>query len=52
MTSALMPSSLSPSPFGALFSSYELDSPYDEMFDRTGLARQHCHALFEELRAA
>src|SRR6476661_8947463 len=52
MTAALMPSSLSPSPFGALFSSYELDSPYDEMFERTGRARLHCHALFEELRAA
>ena len=52
MTAALMPSSLSPSPFGALFSSYELDSPYDEMFERTGRARVHCHALFEELRAA
>jgi uncharacterized circularly permuted ATP-grasp superfamily protein len=43
---------LSPSPFGALFSSYEIDAPYDEMFERTGQARFHCDALFDELRAA
>jgi uncharacterized circularly permuted ATP-grasp superfamily protein len=43
---------LSPSPFGALFSSYEIDAPYDEMFERTGQARLHCDALFDELRAA
>ena len=43
---------LSPSPFGALFSSYDLDAVYDEMFDQTGRARMHCNALFDELRAA
>ena len=44
--------SLSPSPFGALFSSYDLDAVYDEMFDPAGRARAHCNALFDELRAA
>ena len=44
--------SLSPSPFGALFSSYDLDAVYDEMFDPAGRARVHCNALFDELRAA
>jgi uncharacterized circularly permuted ATP-grasp superfamily protein len=47
-----MPSSLSPSPFGALFSSYDLDGGYDEMFEPTGRARAHCHSLFDELRVA
>jgi uncharacterized circularly permuted ATP-grasp superfamily protein len=42
----------SPSPFGALFSSYQLDAAYDEMFDRTGQARPHCRALYENLLAA
>ena len=42
----------SPSPFGALFSSYQLDAAYDEMFDRPGQARPHCRALFEDLLAA
>jgi uncharacterized circularly permuted ATP-grasp superfamily protein len=42
----------SPSPFGALFSSYQLDGAYDEMFDRTGQARPHCRALYENLLAA
>jgi uncharacterized circularly permuted ATP-grasp superfamily protein len=44
---------LSPSPFAALFSSYDLDATtYDEMFEPTGRARAHCHSLFDELRAA
>src|SRR6266567_1064796 len=47
-----MPSPVLPSPFGALFSSYDLDAVYDEMFDATGRARAHCHSLFDELRAA
>jgi uncharacterized circularly permuted ATP-grasp superfamily protein len=46
------PPSLSPSPFAALFSSYDLDAAYDEMFEPTGRARVHCHSLFDELRAA
>src|SRR5689334_4311814 len=49
---ASVASSLSPSPFGALFSTYDIEAPYDEMFERTGRARLHCHALFDELRAA
>src|SRR6266853_1754921 len=47
-----MPSPVSPSPFAALFSSYELGAVYDEMFEPTGRARVHCHSLFDELRAA
>src|SRR3954465_1423227 len=47
-----MPSTVSPSPFGALFSSYDLGAVYDEMFDTAGRARVHCHSLFDELRAA
>src|SRR6266480_2077089 len=47
-----MPSSVSPSPFGALFASYNLDAVYDEMFEPTGRARPHSQALFDELRAA
>src|SRR5215471_17981192 len=47
-----VPFSLSPSPFGALFSTYDLDASYDEMFDPAGLARAHCQPLFDELRAA
>src|SRR3954465_11435567 len=43
---------LSPSPFGALFSSYDLDGAYDEMFDAAGRARPHCASLFENLRPA
>jgi uncharacterized circularly permuted ATP-grasp superfamily protein len=43
---------VSPSPFAALFSSYDLGGAYDEMFDSTGRARVHCHSLFDELRAA
>jgi uncharacterized circularly permuted ATP-grasp superfamily protein len=43
---------VSPSPFAALFSSYDLGGAYDEMFDEAGRARLHCHALFDELRAA
>jgi uncharacterized circularly permuted ATP-grasp superfamily protein len=45
-------SSLLPSPFGALFSTYDLDGSYDEMFAPAGPARAHCQALFDELRAA
>jgi uncharacterized circularly permuted ATP-grasp superfamily protein len=50
----VVPSSPSspPSPFGALFSSYDLEAPYDEMFEPTGRARAHCRSLFDELRAA
>src|SRR4051812_37488321 len=36
-----------PSPFGALFSSYQLDSAYDEMFEPSGHAREHCRPLYE-----
>jgi uncharacterized circularly permuted ATP-grasp superfamily protein len=42
----------SPSPFGALFSGYDLEVAYDEMFEPTGRARPHCGPLFEDLRAA
>ena len=49
---SVVPSPLSPSPFGALFSSYDLDGPYDEMFETAGRARAHCRALYDELRAA
>lgn len=52
MVFTTVPSSLSPSPFGALFSTYDLDASYDEMFDGAGLARAHCQALFDELRTA
>jgi len=45
-------SSSSSSPFGALFASYELAAPYDEMFDAAGRPRGHCRPLFEDLRAA
>jgi uncharacterized circularly permuted ATP-grasp superfamily protein len=48
----VVPTSSSPSPFGALFSSYDLATPYDEMFEPTGRARTHCGPLFDELRAA
>ena len=52
MVFTAVPSSLSPSPFGALFSTYDLDASYDEMFDPAGFARAHCQPLFDELRAA
>ncbi len=42
----------SPSPFGALFSRYDIDNPYDEMFDSVGRPRAYCRPLFEDLRAA
>jgi uncharacterized circularly permuted ATP-grasp superfamily protein len=35
-----------------LFSTYDLDGSYDEMFAPAGPARAHCQALFDELRAA
>ena len=38
----VLPSKSSPLPFGALFSSYDLDVAYDEMFEPTGRARPHC----------
>ncbi len=44
--------SVSPSPFSALFSSYELGGAYDEMFDPAGSPRFHCGPLFQELRTA
>ena len=47
-----MPSPSSPSPFGALFSGYDLDGAYDEMFEPAGRARAHCRSLFDELRTA
>jgi uncharacterized circularly permuted ATP-grasp superfamily protein len=50
MASDVSPQSLSRS--GALFSSYLLDAPYDEMFERTGQARTHCRGLLEDLQAA
>ena len=50
VASVVSPSS--PSPFGALFSSYHLDAPYDEMFDAAGRPRPHCRPLFEDLRAS
>ena len=34
---------------GSLFSSYELDSAYDEMFQADGGARPHCLTLLEDL---
>src|ERR1700704_5750062 len=46
------PSPSSPSPFGALFSRYDIDGPYDEMFDPAGRPRPYCRPLFEDLRAA
>src|SRR5262245_8280702 len=52
MVFTAVPQSLSPSPFGALFSTYDLDASYDEMFDTSGLARPHCQTLFDELRIA
>jgi len=52
MAAVVASSPLSPSPFGALFSTYEIDAPCDEMFERTGQARLHCRALFDELRGA
>src|SRR4029077_3672347 len=46
------PSPLSPSPFGAIFSGYDLDGAYDEMFEPAGRARAHCRSLYDELRTA
>src|SRR3954467_6823925 len=40
-----------PSPFGALFSSYELDSAFDELFEPSGQAREHCRPLYEAVIA-
>ncbi len=42
----------SSSPSGALFSSYWLDSAYDEMFEPDGTPRAHCRDLLEAIRAA
>jgi len=39
-------------PAGALFSTYQLDRAYDEMFDAIGSARAHCRGLFEYLSSA
>ncbi|HEY2149707.1 MAG TPA: circularly permuted type 2 ATP-grasp protein, partial [Vicinamibacterales bacterium] len=50
--SLIIPSGASPHPSGELFSDYLLDTAYDEMFESTGVARPHCRALFDELRAA
>ena len=37
---------------GTLFSRYDRGIGYDEMFGPDGMPRPHCHALFEDLRAA
>jgi uncharacterized circularly permuted ATP-grasp superfamily protein len=39
-------------PAGALFSSYDLNAAFDEMFEPAGRARPHCAPLFDDLRAA
>jgi uncharacterized circularly permuted ATP-grasp superfamily protein len=39
----------SPLPFGAMFSGYYLGRAYDEMFERSGQARTHCRALYQDL---
>jgi uncharacterized circularly permuted ATP-grasp superfamily protein len=53
MTPPVAPlSASSPSPFGALFPSYQLDAAYDEMFDRSGQVRPPCVALRDALVAA
>ncbi len=44
--------SLPSTPTGALFTSYQLDRAYDEMFESSGQPRSHCRALFEDLLAA
>ena len=41
-----------PSPFGALFSSYQLDAASDGDLNGPGQARPHCRALYENLLAA
>jgi uncharacterized circularly permuted ATP-grasp superfamily protein len=38
-------------PAGSLFSGYELDAAYDEMFEAGGHARPHCATLLEDLLA-
>jgi uncharacterized circularly permuted ATP-grasp superfamily protein len=43
--------SVAPSSSSALFSTYQLGTAYDEMFEASGQARLHCHGLFEELMA-
>ena len=49
----VVPSKLSsPSPFSALFSRYDVNGTYDEMFDAAGRPRSYCRPLFEDLRAA
>src|SRR5687768_1354526 len=40
-----------PSSSGPLFSTYELDAAYDEMFDGAGSPRTHCRALLADLLA-
>src|SRR5712692_2240140 len=35
-----------------LFSGYDLNAAYDEMFEQVEQARSHCRALFEDLRVA
>ena len=39
-------------PLNALFSTYSLGSPYDEMFDRSGAVRPQCRALVDSLLEA
>ena len=49
----VVPSTLSsPSPVSALFSRYDINGTYDEMFDAAGRPRSYCRPLFEDLRAA
>ena len=38
--------------FSESCSGYRLDASHDEMFERSGQARPHCRALFEDLLAA
>jgi uncharacterized circularly permuted ATP-grasp superfamily protein len=48
----VLPAESSPLLGEGLFSGYDLDSAYDEMFQQAGQARSHCRALFEDLRVA
>ena len=50
--SVVRPSNTPSSRHGALFSTYELDAAYDEMFDSTGEPRSHCGPLLDDLQAA
>jgi uncharacterized circularly permuted ATP-grasp superfamily protein len=41
-----------PASLGRLFSEYDLQSSYDEVFDTAGSPRTHCRALMDELLAS